>query len=333
MKTEVLFVGAGGVARKRAQNLPKDFVVAGVYDPKSDQAQSFSENFGGVIFDSEQALMSYDAQIVVIATFHSELARVATVAMKNNFDVLIEKPGAISSNQIKALQATQHEFGSRVVVGFNHRHHPAIKELIQATKQKKYGQLRHVRLVYGHGGRKGYEKEWRFSKELGGGGELLDQGSHAFDILHQLDDSWSVKFAKLSNRFWKGPVEDSANVFLESSRGAEAIISVSWAEWKNIFRLEALYEFGKIQIDGLGGSYGIETIREWKMDESMNPPILEQKEFAGPDASWGFELEFLRDQERQGLTFPSGASLSDAYKVFQTVEESRDVHFKSTTTN
>ena len=39
-----------------------------------------------------------------------------------------------------------------------------------------------VRGRYGHGGRVGYEKEWRGDPVLSGGGELIDQGIHLIDL-------------------------------------------------------------------------------------------------------------------------------------------------------
>ena len=39
-----------------------------------------------------------------------------------------------------------------------------------------------VRGRYGHGGRVGYEREWRADPALSGGGELIDQGVHLIDL-------------------------------------------------------------------------------------------------------------------------------------------------------
>ena len=40
----------------------------------------------------------------------------------------------------------------------------------------------YIKASYGHGGRVGYEKEWRMNPKLSGGGELIDQGSHLIDL-------------------------------------------------------------------------------------------------------------------------------------------------------
>ncbi len=44
------------------------------------------------------------------------------------------------------------------------------------------GPLMFLRGRYGHGGRIGYEKEWRANPEISGGGELIDQGVHLIDL-------------------------------------------------------------------------------------------------------------------------------------------------------
>ena len=45
-----------------------------------------------------------------------------------------------------------------------------------------FGELMFLRSRYGHGGRIGYDKEWRAKPMLSGGGELIDQGSHLIDL-------------------------------------------------------------------------------------------------------------------------------------------------------
>ncbi len=44
------------------------------------------------------------------------------------------------------------------------------------------GDLMFVRARYGHGGRVGYEQEWRANPAISGGGEGIDQGMHLIDL-------------------------------------------------------------------------------------------------------------------------------------------------------
>ena len=44
----------------------------------------------------------------------------------------------------------------------------------------------YLRARYGHGGRPGYDREWRADPARSGGGELIDQGMHLLDLSHWL---------------------------------------------------------------------------------------------------------------------------------------------------
>ena len=70
----------------------------------------------------------------------------------------------------------------RVQVGFNHRYHPGLRQVRAWVDSGVAGPLMFLRGRYGHGGRIGYEKEWRADPAISGGGELIDQGVHLLDL-------------------------------------------------------------------------------------------------------------------------------------------------------
>ena len=72
-----------------------------------------------------------------------------------------------------------------------------------------------------------------------------------------------------------------------------------------MFSLEIYGKTGKIEISGLGRSYGVETITLHRMLPEMGPPISETWNFPEPDNSWEVEMnEFVDDLK-------SGTSKSD----------------------
>jgi predicted dehydrogenase len=73
------------------------------------------------------------------------------------------------------MSLTALQCGKILKVGFNHRHHPAVWRPIRLFGSRELGKILFMRAVYGHGGRPGYDREWRADAELSGGGELLDQ--------------------------------------------------------------------------------------------------------------------------------------------------------------
>ena len=69
-----------------------------------------------------------------------------------------------------------------VKVGYNHRFHPAFLKAKALVDSGEAGDLLYIRGRYGHGGRKGMEREWRCQPSRSGGGELIDQGPHLVDL-------------------------------------------------------------------------------------------------------------------------------------------------------
>ncbi len=90
--------------------------------------------------------------------------------------------------------------------------------------------------------------------------------------------------------YWQTQVEDNCFLCLQTAGGQVAWLHAGWTEWKNIFCFEIMGRDGKLQIDGLGGSYGVERLTHYQMKPQMGPPETTSWEFPFPDRSW--ELEF-----------------------------------------
>jgi predicted dehydrogenase len=145
--------------------------------------------------------------------------------------------------------------------------------------------------VYGHGGRPGYDKEWRASRDLSGGGELLDQGVHVIDLFRCFLGEFNEVFGRVATFFWDMEVEDNAFALFKTDRGQVATMHTSWTQWKNKFLLELIGEKGYLVVDGLGGSYGTERLVFGKRKVNGGVPDEEIVEFPGPDISWREEMK------------------------------------------
>jgi predicted dehydrogenase len=156
------------------------------------------------------------------------------------------------------------------------------------------GPLMFIRGRYGHGGRPGYEKEWRFERAISGGGELVDQGSHLIDLAQWFLGEFTGVTAALRTFFWDAEVEDNAFLMLSTPAGQIAWLHASWSEWKNMFSFEIYGRDGKLEINGLGGSYGVESLTFYRMLPRMGPPETTRWEYPFADRSWDAETaEFI----------------------------------------
>jgi len=70
-----------------------------------------------------------------------------------------------------------------------------------------------------------------------------------------------------------------------------ASMHTSWTQWKNKFQFEIFGTKGSIEIQGLGGSYGQETLVISERNPLGGVPKVDQIIFDGPDNSWDLEWQ------------------------------------------
>ena len=287
----VAIVGAGLIGRKRARVLPKGVNLTTVCDVNLNKAQHFARDFKCKIeTDWRKVVKDSKIDAVIISTTNKFLSPIAVEATLHGKHVLVEKPGAKNLNELNKI-AKVFSGKSVLMFGYNHRYHPGIKMAKKIIDSKKYGQVLFMRAKYGHGGRLGYEKEWRFDKDLSGGGELLDQGTHLIDLVNYFCDEMTQVLGVTGNLFWKSKLEDSAFFILKNKKGTIAQLSATCVEWKNLFCFEVMLQTAKIQIDGLGGSYGREKVNLYKMKPAMGQPDVKEYIFEEKDNSWKLETQ------------------------------------------
>ena len=283
-------IGCGLIGAKRAAAAAGREIVA-VCDPDIARLERLArETSARPIADWREAI-AVDADAVVIATPHDRLAQIALAAVEAGRHVLVEKPAGRRPDEVAPIVAAARRHGRIVKVGFNHRFHPAIAKAKSLVDEGQIGPLLFVRGRYGHGGRIGYEKEWRFQPEISGGGELIDQGSHLIDLSRWFLGELTLAYAAVPTYFWQAPVEDNCFLALTGVEKRMAWLHASWTEWKNLFVFEIMGRDGKLTVEGLGGSYGVERLTLHRMLPRMGPPETMSWEFPFPDRSFTDEFE------------------------------------------
>lgn len=315
----VAIVGCGLIGRKRADALSAAKLTA-CADIDLDRARGLgSRSSAACSADWRDVVRRDDVDVVIVATINSLLAEVAAGALEAGKHVLVEKPAARNVRELDAVIAAQKRSGTLVHVGFNHRYHPAIMKARELQDDGALGEMMFVRGRYGHGGRVGYDREWRADPKLAGGGELIDQGVHVIDLARSFLGDFTTVDGFAKTYFWDMPVDDNAFLLLRTAKGKTASLHVSCTEWKNLFSLEIYGRNAKLHVEGLGGSYGVERLAWYRMLPEMGPPETTIWEFPGPDTSWQLETaEFLEDIR---LGRKPTATLQDARAALAVVGE------------
>jgi predicted dehydrogenase len=275
------------------------------------------KNCSRVSTNFEDALDNKEVDLVLISTTNEFLAKITLAAVTAGIHVLVEKPAGRTPQELIPIIETAKKNNVFVKVGFNHRYHPALLKAKQLVDSGAIGPLMFIRGRYGHGGRIGYEKEWRAVPEKSGGGELIDQGVHLIDLSRWFLGDLTFASGVVHTYYWDMPVDDNAFLMLKSPTDQIAWLHVSCTEWKNLFSFEIYGKTGKLHVEGLGGSYGVERLSLYQMLPQMGPPETTTWEYPFADNSWNLELdEFIRSIEQHRE--PQG-NISDAKKALDIV--------------
>lgn len=275
-------IGVGLIGQKRISSLSKDDSLIGCFDLNKEKSEHVASKFDTNCFTSSDELIKAvgPGGLIIVATLHDSLVPESLKALKFGCHVLVEKPGARNDHEFKKLAELAKINNVTLRIGFNHRFHPSIQKLKEIQNEGNYGSVQLVRARYGHGGRVGYEKEWRSIKEISGGGELLDQGSHLLDLVQFIFGDFEIEYSSLENLYWNMEVEDNAFIAGKiKNYEAKFWLHASWTEWKNLFSFEVFYKTAKVEITGLGGSYGPESIAIYHMESGLGPPKVTTIQF------------------------------------------------------
>jgi len=316
----VAIVGCGLIGHKRSKALAGARLTA-CADVVLARAESLARTApGAVASDDWRAVVSRPGvDIVVVATTNQSLAEIARGAVEAGKHVLVEKPAARSVRELDPVIDAAARARRLVRVGFNHRYHPAVQKAHEVFASGALGELMFVRGRYGHGARIGYDKEWRADPALSGGGELIDQGVHLIDLSRWFLGDFTTVSGFAHTYYWQMPVDDNAFLTLRTAREQTAFLHVSCTEWKNLFSLEIYGRDGKLHIEGLGGSYGVEKLAYYRMLPEMGPPETTTWEYPRDDQSWALEFAEFIDDIR--LDRQPSAGLVEARAALAVVEE------------
>ena len=248
-------IGCGLIGQKRAKALGEGRLIS-CADMNEARAKELACSKDVKVFTDWHKLLALpEVEVVVIATLHDSLAKITLAAIEAGKHVLVEKPAARISSELVPVMRAAERCNVKVHVGFNHRYHRAFRKARKLFESGALGQLMFIRARYGHGGRIGYDKEWRAKPELSGGGELIDQGPHLIDLSRWFLGEFNDVRGFVHTYYWDMPVDDNSFMILKTEKQQVAFLHVSCTEWKNLFSMEIYGHNAKLEISGLGGCW------------------------------------------------------------------------------
>ncbi len=291
----VAVVGCGLIGSRRAKEASQHSrtSLAFVADVDEDRRTQLATRYACLpVAQWKEAIDNPAVDVVVVSTPNGYASEIAVAALAVGKHVLLEKPPGKNLLEARELAEAARKAGRVLKIGFNHRYHPAVDRAYRLYSDGAIGSMINIRARYGHGGRPGYEKEWRGDQALAGGGELTDQGVHIADLIQWFGGLPCEAFAFLQTAVWPiQPLEDNAFGLFRYRNGSIASVHTTWTQWKNLFSFEVHGQLGSLCIEGLGGSYGPERLLRAIRNPAGGGPAVNEELFGGPDLSWQLEWD------------------------------------------
>lgn len=320
-KMNAAIIGSGLQARRRGLAIisSKKANLAGIFSDNKETAYSLSNNLGCRTFDSTDQLMNMrEVEVVIVCTPPDSHYQYAKMALAANKHVLVEKPFTQNSKQSGLLLEIARNSETILRCGFNHRFHPSLLELKKKIEDGVLGKIKYSRSLYGMGLRENYHNEWRANPRIAAGGQFMEQGSHLVDLMQFLMGNIETVFFKPMNSILEDKYgEDSGTALLTHSNGAMSNVTSTLLQWHNRFSVEIFGELGFAVVEGLGGSYGVETLKVG-FNLPGQPFSSEIIEYRGSDSSWDKEWEAFRIACTGGTSIC--ATPEEGHKVMKVIE-------------
>ena len=322
IKIGIVGLGKMGQIRAREVGAHASTVLMAGADPHPGARESFP---GVPISEDYRSVIESDADAVFICTPNRFTPEIVIAALDAGKHVFCEKPPGRTVADIEdIIEAEKRNPGRKLKFGFNHRYHAGIQEAKRIVEGGRLGHILWLRGVYGKSGGSNFEDEWRSSKELSGGGILLDQGIHMIDLFRFFCGDFVEIKSMCTRAYWNIEVEDNAFALLRDESGRIAMLHSSSTQWKHRFNLEIYMSEGFLSVDGLltsSRSYGEEKIslaRKQFDDGFATGRPREEVIYFDTDPSWALELADFVDAIRNDTPIASGNS-RDALKAMQLV--------------
>ncbi len=259
-----------------------------------------------VVYKTVEALLS-DPRVdcVYVATppyTHKELALQVIAAGK---PLCLEKPMAMNSNECRAIVAASEKRQVPVYVTYYRRSQPKfikIKELLENGNIGRPGSVQVTQYQKLPDAIKEGRIPWRFSKEIAGGGILVDMGSHVFDILDFIIGPVKGIEGYVDNYGGHYEVEDiaSASFLFDGNITGCATFNFNTVDWQDT--VEICGETGRL----------VFSVFDERPVEIHTAEQIERIDFTAPDPVY---LPFVEDMVAR---IGQGDTIGYAYSAMRT---------------
>lgn len=268
MKKRVPFavVGTGSIAQayEAAFKDHSRAKIAAVCDVNLDSAQFFAARIECDAFSSvDDLLESADVDAAVVCTPPATHEAISTQFLERGVNVLCEKPLATTIQAATRMMESAKAGGALLTMASKFRYVTDIRMAKALVDVSAIGELVFVENAFTS--RIDMAQRWNSDPAVSGGGVLIDNGTHAVDILRyflgHLADVQIVEGRRIQGL----PVEDTVRLFVRNDEGVMGTSDLSWTIDKEMSTYLRLYgSEGTILVGWKESKYRRGSDAEWR---------------------------------------------------------------------
>jgi predicted dehydrogenase len=265
MSVRFAIVGAGAIARayEAAFASTQAGRIVAVCDVDTAAAAAYAQRVGCSAYGSVQAMLD-DVEIdaAVVCTPPSSHEELACQLLRAGKHVLCEKPLAVNAAQARNMLAAANRNGAVLTMASKFRHARDVRRARELVESGAIGELIFVENAFTSHVDMG--SRWNSDAAISGGGVLMDNGTHAVDILRyflgNLRDVQIVEGRRLQGL----AVEDTVRLFVHNDAGVMGSSDLSWSIDKELDTFVRLYgSSGTILVGWKESRYRLRGEPEW----------------------------------------------------------------------
>ncbi len=246
---KVGLLGLGSIGRVHAYalgalphyyDLPFKVILGGVYNRTYEKALAAVKKLGFeyAARTPEELILRSDIDAICICLPNHQHEEYAIKALEAGKHLYCEKPLCLTHERAQRIGEAAKKAGVKAQIVFHNRFFPAVMRAKQLMEEGRIGRLYSFEAKYYHSTNIDADKpfNWRFSKDIAGGGTLFDMGSHVIDIVSYLGGRYARVNAAMQtaikSRFDGGvqrrvDVDDAVYITAELQNGAFGTIIAS----------------------------------------------------------------------------------------------------------
>jgi len=253
----ILVIGCGSIGARHISNLSASTQAEIIACDRDKQRREYvRDNYGVEASQDYHEAIKQNINAVLVYTPTNAHITPALVAVRHGCHVLIEKPFSHTLSRVDEVIREAEEKNLVLMVGFNFRFHPALRQIRELVDSQKIGEIIALKA---HAGsyfpyRTPYHSWMDYHQDYAakrvGGGVILDSATHHIDYITSLLGEVKEVFCytgKLSNLDLEA--EDVANILLKLTNGTVANLHVNFIQQPYQNKYEIIGQKGTITWD------------------------------------------------------------------------------------